>query len=587
MGDFHFLRPEWFLALIPTIFILVMLWRNQSGASAWYSVFDEKLLSQLWLEPPGKVSRKPLLLIGLGWVLAMLALAGPTWERQSEQVWRSPLSRIIILDLSASMNVKDVVPSRLERARFKLMDILERSREGRTGLIVFAGEPHIVTPLTEDSETISNLLMALSPEIVPQSGDMAAPALQMAEELLLQTGVQHGELLLISDGVEDPAATLDQIRHLRAKGHRVSVLGVGTEQGGAILNTQGSFVAFSQFDAAPLQEFANAGGGAFSSMTADDSDLDRVLLETFRADLADEVAGSGVERWVERGVLLLPILLLLGAFAFRRGWLLGISLLMIIPPPAQAFGWRDLWLRSDQQAEEIWQQGDAQGAAQTFQDPNWRGVALHETGDYQAAAEAFAESATLDGKYNKGNALARAGDLKQAMTAYQDVLAEAPEHEDARTNLELVEKLLEDQQSSQDDESSGDDSSQQDDESQQDDGDANEDSTDDSAQDDPSEQQSPDGQQAEADETDALNAENDDEVDASESANSMAPEQEAMTPPEDEGDDTPVRQTESEEELPNEEEIALEQWLRQIPEDPTGLLRRKFMLEHLQRKNAQ
>ena len=587
MGDFHFLRPEWFLALIPAIIILVMLWRNQSGASAWHSVFDEKLLSQLWLEPPGKVSRKPLLLIGLGWVLAMLALAGPTWERQSEQVWRSPLSRIIILDLSASMNVTDVVPSRLERARFKLMDILERSREGRTGLIVFAGEPHIVTPLTEDSETISNLLMALSPEIVPQSGDMATPALQMAEELLLQTGVQHGELLLISDGVEDPAAAMDQIRHLRAKGHRVSVLGVGTEQGGAILNAQGSFVAFSQFDAAPLQEFANTGGGVFSSMTADDSDLDRVLLETFRANLADEVAGSGVERWVERGVLLLPILLLLGAFAFRRGWLLGISLLMIIPPPAQAFGWRDLWMRSDQQAEEILQQGDAQGAAQTFQDPNWRGTALYETGDYQAAAEAFAESESSDGKYNKGNALARAGDLKQAIKAYQDVLAEDPEHEDAKANLELVEKLLEDQQSSQDDDSSGDDSSEQGEQSEQDDGDANDDSTGDSTQEDSPEQQSSDDKQAEAEEKDASDAENDDESDVSESANAMTPEQEEMAPPEDEGEEAPVQQTESVEELPSEEDIALEQWLRQIPEDPTGLLRRKFMLEHLQRKNAQ
>ncbi len=587
MGDFHFLRPEWLLVLIPAIFILTLLWRNQLGASAWHSVFDEKLLAQLWLEPPGKVSRKPLLLIGLGWVLAIIALAGPAWERQPEQVWRSPLSRIIILDLSASMNVTDVTPSRLERARFKLMDILERSREGRTGLIVFAGEPHIVTPLTEDSETISNLLMALSPEIVPQSGDMATPALQMAEDLLAQTGVQHGELLLISDGVEDPAAALDQIRHLRAKGYRVSVLGVGTEQGGAILNADGGFVAFSQFNAAPLQEFANAGGGAFSSMTTDDSDLDRVLLETFRADLADEVAGSGVERWVESGVLLLPILLLLGAFAFRRGWLLGVSLLMIIPPPAQAFDWRELWLRSDQQAEEILQQGDAQGAAQKFQDPNWRGMALYETGDYQAAAEAFAESELLDGKYNKGNALARAGDLKQAMTAYQDVLAEDPEHKDARANLELVKRLLEDQQSSQDDESSGDDSSQQDDESQQDDGNANEDSTDESTQDDPSGQQSSDGQQAEADQADVSDAENDGEVDASESANAMTPEQEEMTPPEDEGEHAPVHQTESVEELPSEEDIALEQWLRQIPEDPAGLLRRKFLLEHLQRKNAQ
>ena len=320
----------------------------------------------------------------------------------------------------------------------------------------------------------------------------------------------------------------------------------------------------------------------FSGMTTDDSDLNRVLLETFRADLADETAGSGVERWVERGVLLLPILLLLGAFAFRRGWLLGISLLMIIPPPAQAFGWRDLWLRSDQQAKKILQQGDAQGAAQKFQDPNWRGMALYETGDYQAAVEAFAESDSLDGKYNKGNALARAGDLKQAVTAYQDVLAEDSEHEDARANLELVKKLLEDQQSLQDDESS-----QQDDESQQDDGDANEDSTDDSAQDDPTEQQSPDDQQAEADEKDASDAENDDESDASESADAMTPEQEEMTPPEDEGESVSAQQTESVEELPSEEDIALEQWLRQIPEDPAGLLRRKFLLEHLQRKNAQ
>ncbi len=587
MGDFHFLRPEWFLALIPTFFILIKLWRSQSGSSAWHSVFDEKLLSQLWLEPPGKVSRKPMLLIGMGWALAIIALAGPTWERQPEQVWRSPLSRIIILDLSVSMNVTDVTPSRLERARFKLMDILEKSREGRTGLIVFAGEPHIVTPLTEDNETISNLLMALSPEIVPQAGDMVTPALQMAEDLLAQTGLQRGELLLISDGVEDKAAALDQIRHLRGQGHRVSVLGVGTEQGGAILNAEGSFVAYSQFDATPLQEFASAGGGAFSRLTTDDRDLDRVLLETFQAESADEVVGSGVDRWVERGVFLLPVLLLLGAFAFRRGWLLGISLLMVIPPPAHAFGWRDMWLRQDQQAEEILQQGDAQGAAQKFQDPNWRGMALYETGDYQAAAEAFAKSETLDGKYNKGNALARAGDLKQAMAAYQDVLAEDPEHEDAKTNLELVERLLEDQKSSQDDDSSGDDSSAQDEQSQQDDGDTNEDSTDDATQDDASEQQSSDDQQDKMDEAEVSDGENDDEAEVSELDNAMTPEQDEMTPPEDEGEDAPVQQMESVEELPSEEDIALEQWLRQIPEDPSGLLRRKFMLEHLQRKNAQ
>lgn len=577
MSDFHFLRPEWFLALLPAALILIMLWRSQSAASAWRGIFDAPLLAQLWLEPPGKASRKPLLLMGVGWLLAILVLAGPTWERELEQVWRSPLSRILILDLSASMNATDVTPSRLDRARFKLVDILAKSREGRTGLVVFAGESHIVTPLTEDSETIANFLTALSPEIMPLAGDAVAPALQMAGNLLEQAGLQRGELLLISDGVTDPVAALSQIRYLRAQGHRVSVLGVGTEAGGAVLNADGGFVAFSQFNEAPLQAFADAGGGVFSRLTVDDSDLDRVLLETRQTDHLDEIAGSGVERWVERGVWLLPLLVLLAAFSFRRGWLLGISMLMIIPPPAQAFGWRDLWLRSDQQAQITLQQGNASSAAQKFQNPDWRGMALYEAGDYLAAAQAFAESRTVDAGYNLGNALARAGDLEQAVAAYRDVLTKNPGHEDARANLELLEKLLEEQQSS----------SQDKDSAQQSDGESNEASTDETAQNDShdsSTQQSDDKQQTKT------NEESSEEADSSaaERMDAMTPKPEEMTPPpaQAEGVETPLHQTEVEDEMPSEEDIALEQWLRQIPDDPSGLLRRKFMLEHLQRKEA-
>ncbi len=566
MGDFHFLRPEWLLGLIPAILILALLWHKQTTTSAWRALFDQALLSRLWLEPPGHVSRKPLLLVGFGWLLAIIILATPVWEQQPEVVWHAPISRVLILDLSASMNATDVAPSRLERARFKLMDILDKSKEGRTGLIVFAGEAHIVTPLTEDNQTILNLLTALSPEIVPQVGDAAAPALQMAGDLLKQTGVQRGELLLISDGISDAILALNQINSLRADGHRVSVLGIGTEQGGVVLNKEGDFKEYAKFYAAPLQELATAGGGVFSRFTANDNDLNQVLLGSSSGESLDQSSGSGVDRWVEHGVWLLPILLLLAAFAFRRGWLLCFSLLMIMPPPAQAFGWRDLWLRSDQQAEKILQQGDAQNAAQKFQDPSWRGMALYNTGDYQAAAQAFAEADAPDANYNRGNALARAGDLEQAVSAYQDMLAKQPEHEDAKANLKLVEELLEQQESEQNDESD------------QQDGDDSEQTTEnDSASEDNSDEQTAD----DSPEPDDFGEENDAESDPSET------EAEDTTADEPKGMPQPQPDDEIVNELPSEEEIALEQWLRQIPEDPAGLLRRKFMLEHLQRKKEQ
>jgi len=306
MEAFHFLRPLWFLALIPALWLLIVLWRRQRSGSAWQTVFDQQLLSRLWLESPGKSSRLPLLLLATGWLLAIVILAGPVWERQPEPIWHAQLSRVLILDLSQSMDARDLTPSRLERARFKIMDILDRSREGRTGLVVFAGEPHIVTPLTEDNDTIKNLMTALSTDIMPAPGNFAAPALQMAGELLNLKGVLRGELLLITDGIDDPAATLAQARQLREQGHALSVLGVGTELGGAIMNNGVAEVI--RFDAGPLQELARAGGGMFSTLTADDADLNRLLPEITASGEFDSVESSvgGIERWAAAGCWVLP-----------------------------------------------------------------------------------------------------------------------------------------------------------------------------------------------------------------------------------------------------------------------------------------
>lgn len=566
MSEFHFLRPLWFLVLVPLLWLLIMLWRKQSSGTAWNTVFDQQLLAPLWLESPGKSSRLPLFLLAAGWLLAVFILAGPVWERQPEHVWRAQLSRVIILDLSPSMNADDVSPSRLERARFKIMDILARSNEGRTGLVVFSGEAHIVTPLTEDNATIINLITALQTEIMPTKGDNVTLALEMAGDLLNLTGIHQGELLLISDGIADPAAALTLVRDLRKQGYQLSVLGIGTEQGGAMY--QDGVAEFVYFNAAPLQALARAGGGKFSLITTDDQDLSRLLPDIKLTGTFDKVESSGIERWIEKAVWLLPLILLLAACAFRRGWLMGFAVLLIIPPPAHAFGWQDLWQRSDQQAQKQLHQGDPQTAAQQFRNPNWRGMALYEMGDYTAAAQAFAES---DNVYNQGNALAQAGELQQAIAAYQEVLQQNPDHQDARANLDLLEELLK-QQPPQDDDSSP---SEEGDESP-----SSEDKSDDMS-DNPEDSTHQDEAESSDDENsgDELSDKNSDQqqTDASQTEQDESDEQR---------DALEANRVDENHDLPSEEDIALEQWLRQIPEDPSGLLRRKFMLEHLQRKQT-
>lgn len=570
MSEFHFLRPLWFLALIPALWLIIALWRKQTSGTAWNTVFDQQLLANLWLESPQKSTRLPLVMLAIGWLLAVFILAGPVWERQPEQVWQSQMSRVVILDLSPSMNANDIAPTRLERARFKIMDILTRSTEGRTGLVVFAGDAHVVTPLTEDNETIKNLISALTTEIMPVKGDAAAPALKMAGDLLNLTGIHQGEILLISDGIADPATALTQARKLREQGYRLSVLGIGTEQGGTMRHD--GIAEFVRFDPTPLHELSRAGGGAFSLMTADEQDLNRLIPNITATDSFDKVESNAVERWIEYGVWLLPLILLLTATAFRRGWLMGFAALMIMPPPAHAFGWQDLWLRSDQQAQTSLRQGDPQTAAEQFRDANWRGMARYQIGDYEGAAQAFAESNDIEAKYNQGNALARAGNLQQAIDAYREVLRQNPEHEDAKANLELLENLQQQQPPEEGDNG--------------DEGDAEQPSDENSEE---SDDQSSDSSQPQENETQSGEENTDDEQPEQSSAQDaeQSPADEQQTEHQSPEEQQAAEATDESETLPSEEDIALEQWLRQIPEDPSGLLRRKFMLEHLQRKQQQ
>lgn len=576
---FHFLRPLWFLALFPAALLLFLLLRRHSAGSAWEGLVDANLLRHLWLQEPGKLRRLPFVLLGLAWLLAVIALAGPVWERQPQPVFQAQAARIIVLDLSASMDAADIKPSRLMRARFKITDILNRSREGRTGLVVFAAEPHLVTPLTDDTATLAAMLPALGTDIMPVQGDSGAAAIQMASLLLERAGEKHGEVLLVSDGVGDQAAMIGSARALRSQGHRLSILGVGSGQG--VPSTVAGQAAIAGLDYSVLTEMARAGGGVYSALTADDGDLERVLLSPDKAQMnIREDTGSGVERWIERGGWLLPVVLLLAASGFRRN-LLGIFLcgLLLVPPPAQAWEWSGLWLNSDQRAARELKKGEPEQAAQQFNNQAWKGMAQYSAGDFAAAAETFEQLDSATGAYNRGNALAQNGQLEEAAQAYRDTLAKAPGHADAKANLELLESLLQQQEQQQDNQQGdgeGEEQEQQQD-SQQGEG-----------EDENQQQQAQSGENSEQDSAAAAKQ----DVEDSAKAEDSEKEQDATRQPgrqdQSEAENAQAEQMENQgrEEPKNEQEIALEQWLQQIPDDPGGLLRRKFMLEHLERQRG-
>ena len=479
LDNFHFLHPWWLAALAPLALLFWLLRRREAGAgNPWRRVVDAKLLPLLLAEGDEGGRRLPWRLLALGWLSAVLALADPAWEKRAQPVFQSAQARVILMDLSASMNAADLAPSRLVRARLKVADVLARQEagleEGRNALVVFAGDAFIVSPLTRDGTTIEAMLRVLEPSIMPVQGSRVDIALAKAGELLQQAGAgRGGEVLLLTDGIAAGTSdeTLAAARELRRRGHRLSVLGVGTPEGAPVPTGNGRFLRDSagnlvvpRLDPDSLRELAQAGGGRYATLSGSDSDLAYLLGGTsIPAGAGTEAAGAQGEAWIERGPWLTLLLLPLAAVAFRRGWLLGLALLAGIPfPPPVAMavespatqtvtrdtapgarpGWEDLWLRPDQQAAEALERGDAARAVALARDPMLRGAALYRQGDYARALEEFSRTEGADAAYNRGNALARLGRYREAIAAYDEALQSTPAMEDALANKSAVEELL-------------------------------------------------------------------------------------------------------------------------------------------------
>lgn len=564
--NFHFIRPLFLLGLIPAAILVATLGFLHSRNSSWYKAVDASLLPFL-LEQNAR-SRQYLPLYGLLsiWVLSIIALAGPAWQQIPSPVQEREDAMVIVQDLSLSMYSTDLNPSRLVRAQRKLIDILNsRKEEGQTALVVYAGSAHTVTPLTDDIATINNMISALDPNIMPLLGSKPEEGIRLAVELLENAQLAEAKIMLVTDGIN--RADLAGIRDiLNGTFHNLVILGVGTDEGAPIptnegfLRDQNNAIVIPSLNRSLLEELAESVNGRYADAVLSDNDIDYLLEQTLLDDTRNlRDVEQEFDTWAEAGPWLLLLVLPLAALSFRRGWLLSICFMFFISPHQQAYalGWKDLWSNKNQQGVQAFVTDEFDEAANLFEDGNWRAASFYRNGDYQSALNELNAQSGLNATYNKANTLAQLKRYADAIDAYDEVLAEQPDHTDALFNKAIVQNLLEEQEKMQpeDQEENEQGQEQEQDESEQS----------------QSEQQQ-NQEQAQQSEQDQENSEQPPEQQEESEVTDSDAGQEQENEEEQEGPDPETAQTQES----AEEEQAMQQWLGRIEDDPGELLRNKF-----------
>jgi Ca-activated chloride channel family protein len=451
-SQFHFAQGAWLWGLlaIPLLVLLYALFYRRTGSAALLERFaDRHLLVHLLKKSgtPGRNIWRPLLLWSVAWACGMVAMAGPRWDYTDQPTFSAPRDLVIVLDLSQSMNVQDVKPSRIARAREEIQDLLDMSHGTAIGLVAYAAVPHMVTPLTDDIRTIRNLLPALDTSLVTLQGDQLQPALEMAAAMLKAEPGDNKSILVISDGNFQDEDIGELAR--AANGAVIYTMGIGTAAGAAIPGDSGG-TQVSRLQAGRLQKLAAAGHGLYVEANYTDADTRAILGRVEASNSNAQASAKSVRVWEERFYIPALVLALLLLPFFKKGATFPVILLLaitVLPATRASAGTvADLFLNRNQQAKEAYDKGDYKSAAAQFDTAYRRGVAAYRAGDYAKAAALFKvavdRNGDLDALYNLGNAQLMQYNPQNAITSYEAVLKRRPDDARAQHNLAVARKML-------------------------------------------------------------------------------------------------------------------------------------------------
>jgi Ca-activated chloride channel family protein len=462
IGAFHFLRPEWLWAILAAALLAWLVARIEDARSRWRGLIAPHLLDHLIVQKQSRLRIRPVHLTIALIVLGALAAAGPSWDHERSPFVEDKAPLAIAIDLSPTMDAIDISPSRLERAKLKVRDLLNLRPGARTAIVAYAGTAHLVLPLTDDANLVRTYVDALATRIMPvattgAAGDRAkdtARAVAVVEAALAREETP-GTILLMTDGVEPSA-------HETLKGHagrnELMLLAFGTAEGGPVRTGQDQYLTnasgsrvFAKLDLDDLSKLKRETGLALATVTPDDADI-RWIVRSAQSHLEQQQAKpDGQERWRDMGWWLVLPIAVLTALWFRRGWTISwgaLALLLLVtaaPERAQAADLRfaDLWLTPNQQGRLAFERKDYDAAFAHFADPFWKGVAAYRAGRFEEAVDAFARIDSAESYYNQGNALAQLGKFPEAAESYREALKRRAGWTEARHNLDIVQALIE------------------------------------------------------------------------------------------------------------------------------------------------
>ncbi|MDD1002494.1 VWA domain-containing protein [Pseudomonas sp. TNT2022 ID642] len=460
LSDFHFLRPLWLLlALFGAV--LPMLWRRGRDLQRRLrGNIAEHLLPHLLITPQDHQRLRPVHLLCALLMLGAVAAAGPTWEQDRPDFLENHAPLIVAVDLSPSMDASDVQPSRLEAAKHKLHDLIQRRAGARTALIAYAGSAHLVLPPTDDPALLDTFIQALGSGLIDKPGKDVGAVIDQAKRLL-NAEKTPGSLLLITDGAD--TAELDDLdKRVGDSPLQVLVLAVGNEDGGIIHDANGQprtdangRPALGRFDPAAIKQLASALDAPLGSLTVNDDDLDWIELHA-QQHFQSASAEQRELHWKDAGYWLCWPLLLLALCNVRKGWsvnwmpALALAIGLSWPAaPAQANALTDAFFTRDQQGRWAFEHEHLPQAAALFVDPYWKGVAAYHAADYDLALATFARLDTPQAYFYLGNIYVRRFKFDEAIAAYTQALKLQPQFAEATANLALAQALLKDTESAE------------------------------------------------------------------------------------------------------------------------------------------
>lgn len=459
-NEWHLAYPIWLwgLMMIPLIWsAYLLLYRPYHSSKQLERFIDPHLLPFLLVEGVEKKSSwwKVWLEWSFVWGCLILALAGPRWGYREIEMISKDQALVILLDLSESMNATDVKPSRLVRAKQKIEDLL-LSKGVKMGLIAFAADPHMISPITDDKETIRHLLPSLSTDLVYVQGSRLSPALKMAAVMLEAEPGHNKAMVIISDGGFEDRTAIAEVKQLADKGMAIHAVGIGTEQGVVLQDHQGKIIKknggsiISKLSRGPMEEISRLGGGYYIEQNHSPY-KDAMIVDALARKAEALEAGQTIRLWDEGFLWFLLPAVPFVLWWFRRGGLVfaAVALLSLCFPLEGGLR-QDYFMNSEELGKEALDEGKYESAADFFQDPYRKGVACYKAGNFAEAEKLFQYSSrpevACDAAYNLGNALAKQQKFKEAAAAYEKGLEKWPDHQKSKENLALMRRILEQQQ---------------------------------------------------------------------------------------------------------------------------------------------